>query len=211
MAAPGILGRKIGMTQVFDGEGQVAPVTVLQAGPCVVVQRKTGEKDGYDAVQVGLVEFTKEKHVAKPQVGHFKKAGVEPARFLREFRLGGSGDESKAGDRVLASEFKANQRVDVTGTSKGRGFQGVRKRHGFAGGPDTHGSMTHRIPGSIGQCSWPSKVLKGTRMGGRYGGKRITTVGLEIVDVREDDNVILVRGAVPGPNGGYVVLRRSAK
>ena len=211
MAAPGILGRKIGMTQVFDEEGQVAPVTVLQAGPCVVVQRKTGEKDGYEAVQVGLVEFTKEKRVAKPQLGHFKKAGVEPSRFLREFRLGGSGDEYKAGDRVLASDFRAKQRVDVTGTSKGRGFQGVRKRHGFAGGPDTHGSMTHRIPGSIGQCSWPSKVLKGTKMPGRYGGKQITTIGLEIVDVREDDNVILVRGAVPGANGSYVVVRRSQK
>jgi len=211
MAAPGILGRKIGMTQVFDEEGIVSPVTVLQAGPCVVTQRKTGEKDGYEAVQVGLVEFTKEKRVAKPQLGHFKKAGVEPSRFLREFPLSGSGEEYKAGDRVLASDFRANQKIDVTGTSKGRGFQGVRKRHGFAGGPDTHGSQTHRIPGSIGQCSWPSKVFKGAKMPGRYGGKKITTIGLEIVDVREDDNVILVRGAVPGPNGGYVVLRRSQK
>ena len=210
---PGILGKKIGMTQVFDAEGRVTPVTVLQAGPCVVVQRKTTEKDGYEAAQVGLVEFLKAKRVSKPAKGHFDKAGVEPARFVREFKLSGAqvSEEIKAGDRVLASQFKPNQKLDVTAKSKGRGFQGVVKRHGFGGGPDTHGSMTHRIPGSIGQCSYPSKVLKGTRMGGRYGGKRITTVGLEIVQVLEDDNVILVKGAVPGPAGGYVEMRRSRK
>lgn len=210
--APGILGKKIGMTQVFDQEGRVIPVTALQAGPCVVVQRKTADKDGYEAAQVGLVEFVKPQRVSKPAKGHFEKAGVEPVRYLKEFPLSGAGsDEVKAGDRVLASQFKPNQKLDVTAKSKGRGFQGVVKRHGFGGGPDTHGSMTHRIPGSIGQCSYPSKVLKGTRMGGRYGGKRITTVGLQIVQVLEDDNVILVKGAVPGPNGGYVEMRRSRK
>lgn len=209
---PGILGKKIGMTQVFDEEGRVIPVTALQAGPCVVVQRKTADKDGYEAAQVGLVEFIKPQRVSKPAKGHFDKAGVEPVKFLKEFPLSGAAsDEIKAGDRVLASQFKPNQKLDVTAKSKGRGFQGVVKRHGFGGGPDTHGSMTHRIPGSIGQCSYPSKVLKGTRMGGRYGGKRITTVGLEIVQVLEDDNVILVKGAVPGPNGGYVEMRRSRK
>ena len=208
---PGILGKKIGMTQVFEPDGRVIPVTVLQAGPCVIVQRKTAQKDGYEAVQIGLVEFIKEDRVTKPRKGHFKKAGVEAARFVRELRLEGSGDEAKAGDRILASDFKPNQKVDIIGTSKGRGFQGVIKRHGFAGGPDSHGSMTHRVPGSIGQSSWPSRVFKGTRMGGRYGGKQITTVGLQIVRVLEDDNVILVRGAVPGPNGGYVVVRRSRK
>ena len=208
----GILGKKIGMTQVFDEEGRALPVTALQAGPCVVVQRKTADKDGYEAAQVGLVEFIKPHRVSKPAKGHFDKAGVEPVRFLKEFKLqGASSEDVKAGDRVLASQFKPNQKLDVTAKSKGRGFQGVVKRHGFGGGPDTHGSMTHRIPGSIGQCSYPSKVLKGTRMGGRYGGKRITTIGLEIVQVLEEDNVILVKGAVPGPNGGYVEMRRSRK
>ncbi|MBI1357601.1 MAG: 50S ribosomal protein L3 [Acidobacteria bacterium] len=210
--APGILGRKIGMTQVFDEQGRVVPVTALQAGPCVVVQRKTRDKDGYEAVQLGLVEFVAERHVNKPSAGRFKGAGVEPSRFLSELRLDDDPNaELKAGDRVLASEFKPKQKVDVVGTSKGKGFQGVIKRHGFAGGPDTHGSMTHRVPGSIGQSSYPSRVLRGTRMGGQTGNKRITTVGLEIVRVIEDDNVILVRGAVPGANGSYVVVRRSRK
>lgn len=210
---PGILGKKIGMTQIFDEDGVVTPVTALQAGPCVVVQRKTEAKDGYEAVQVGLVEFLKESRVNKPTKGRFEKVGVEPARFLREFKLSGAAlkEEIKPGDRVLASQFKPAQKLDVTAKSKGRGFQGVVKRHGFAGGPDGHGSMSHRVPGSIGQCSYPSKVLKGTRMAGRYGGKRITTVGLEIMQILEEDNVILVRGAVPGPNGGYVEMRRSRK
>ena len=210
---PGILGKKIGMTQIFNEEGVVTPVTVLQAGPCVVVQRKTTAKDGYEAVQVGLVEFLKESRVNKPTKGRFEKVGVEPARFLREFQLKGSAvtEEIKPGDRVLASQFKPAQKLDVTAKSKGQGFQGVIKRHGFAGGPDGHGSMSHRVPGSIGQCSYPSKVLKGTRMGGRHGGKRVTTVGLEIMQILEEDNVILVRGAVPGPNGGYVEMRRSRK
>lgn len=210
---PGILGKKIGMTQVFDEDGTVLPVTALQAGPCVVVQRKTTSKDGYEAVQVGLVEFIKPQRVNKPTKGRFEKVGVEPARFLKEFRLQGAAaaEDLKPGDRVLASQFKPGQKMDVSAKSKGRGFQGVVKRHGFAGGPGGHGSMSHRIPGSIGQCSYPSKVFKGTRMPGRYGGKRITTVGLEIVQVLEEDNVILVKGAVPGPNGGYVEMRRSRK
>lgn len=200
------------MTQIFDDEGRVIPVTALQAGPCVVIQRKTAQKDGYEAVQVGLVEFIKEKRVTKPALGHYKKAGVEPGRYLREFRLDKTPNaEFKAGDRILASEFKPKQKVDVVATGKGRGFQGVVKRHGFSGGPDTHGSMSHRIPGSIGQCSYPSKVFKGVKMGGRMGGKRVTTMGLEIVEVLEEDNVILVRGAVPGNNGGYVMVKRSSK
>ena len=209
---PGILGKKIGMTQVFDDEGRVAPVTVLQAGPCVVVQRKTQERDGYEAVQLGLVEFVKESRLNKPQLGRLKKAGVEPLHYLKELRLDDQPDaELKAGDRVLAEEFKPNQKVDVTGTSKGKGFTGVIKRHNFSGGKDTHGSMSHRAPGSIGQSSYPSRVLRGLKMAGRHGGKQITTVGLEIVEVHPEDNVILVRGAVPGPNGSYVVVRRSRK
>ncbi len=208
--APGILGKKIGMTQIFDDEGRVIPVTAVQAGPCVVVQRKTAESDGYDAVQVSLVEFIKESRVTKARLGHFKKHGVEAARFVREFRVG-SGEELKTGDRILASEFKPSDRVDVTAKPKGRGFQGVIKRHGFKGGPATHGSMSHRAPGSIGQSAYPSRVIKGVRMGGRMGGTMVTTIGLEVVEVLEEDNVILIRGAIPGPNGGYVTVRRSQK
>ena len=208
--APGILGKKIGMTQIFDGQGRVIPVTAVQAGPCVVVQRKTVEKDGYSAIQLGLVEFIKESRVTKPRLGHFKKAGVEAARYVREFPVAGDA-ELKAGDRILAAEFKPNDRIDITAKPKGRGFQGVVKRHGFSGGPDSHGSMTHRAPGSIGQSSYPSRVIKGVRMGGRMGGTKVTTIGLQVVEVLEEDNVILVRGAVPGPNGGYVMVRRSQK
>ncbi len=206
--APGILGKKIGMTQFFDAQGRVVPATALQAGPCVIVQRKSASQDGYEAIQVGLVDFVKDRRVAKPAKGHFAKAGVEPAKFLREFRLDGASDlEYKPGDRILAADFKVRQRVDVTGVSKGKGFQGVVKRHGFGGGPATHGAMFHRAPGSIGQSSYPSRVLKGLRLPGRMGGKRVTARGLEIVRVLPDDNVILVRGAVPGANGGYVTIR----
>ena len=199
------------MTQVFQPDGQVVPVTALKVGPCVVVQRKTLAKDGYEAVQLGLVEFVKPNRVKRPMAGHFKKAGVEPARFLRELRVGSSSTESdlKPGDRVLAEEFKVAEKVDVIGSSKGRGFQGVVKRHGFSGGPATHGSMSHKVPGSIGQSSYPSRVFKGTRLPGRMGNSRVTARNLEIVEVNVDDNVILVKGAVPGPSGGYVVVRRT--
>ena len=206
---PGILGKKIGMTQVFDDAGRVVPVTVLQAGPCVVVQRRSADRDGYEAVQLGLVDFRREKLVNKPARGHFAKAGVEPTRFLREFRLEDGAEDLQPGDRLLASEFRPRQRVDVTGTSKGKGFQGVVKRHNFRGGRATHGSMFHRAPGSIGQSAYPSKVFKGLRLPGRMGGKRVTVRGLEIVEVQADDNVILVRGAVPGAKGGLVAIRRA--
>ena len=207
--APGILGKKIGMTQFFDDEGRVVPVTVLQAGPCVVVQRKHVDRDGYEAIQVGLVDFMREKLVKKPQRGHFAKAGVAPMRFLREFRLEDGAEAFQPGDRILAEHFKPKEKVSVTGTSKGKGFQGVVKRHGFRGGRKTHGSMFHRAPGSIGQSAWPSRVFKGVRLPGRMGGDRVTVSGLEIVEVHPDDDVILVRGAVPGPNGGYVSIRRA--
>jgi large subunit ribosomal protein L3 len=207
--APGILGKKIGMTQFFDEEGRVVPVTVLQAGPCVVVQRKSAGKDGYEAVQLGLVDFRREKLVNKPARGHFAKAGVEPTRFLREFRLEDGAEGLQPGDRVLAEEFRPKEKVDVIGISKGKGFQGVVKRHNFRGGRATHGSMFHRAPGSIGQSAYPSRVFKGVRLPGRMGGKRVTVRGLEIVEVQADDNVILVRGAVPGPGGGFVSIRRA--
>lgn len=206
--APGILGKKIGMTQIFDDEGQVVPVTVLQAGPCVVVQRKTAQRDGYDAVQVGLVDFLRESLVNKPARGHFQKAGVEPVRRLREFRVEAEAG-LQAGDRILADEFRPRERVDVIGLSKGKGFQGVVKRHGFRGGRATHGSMFHRAPGSIGQSAYPARVFKGVRLPGRMGGDRVTVRGLEIVAVRPDDNLILVRGAVPGAKGGHVAIRRA--
>jgi large subunit ribosomal protein L3 len=208
--SPGILGKKIGMTQVFRADGQVVPVTVLKAGPCIVVQRKTPTTDGYDAVQLGLMEYAKKSRISKPETGHLKKSGGEGIKFLREFRLEESANgDMKAGDRVLADEFKPKEKVDVIGISKGRGFAGVVKRHHFRGSDATHGSMFHRAPGSIGASSFPSRVFPGMRMGGQMGADRVTVRNLEIVEVDAEDNVILVKGAVPGPNGGYVVLRRS--
>ena len=207
--APGILGRKIGMTQVFDDDGRVVPVTVLKAGPCVVVQRKSASRDGYEAIQVGLVDYLRERLVNKPAKGHFAKAGVEPVRYLREFRLAPGEEGLQPGDRILAEHFKPRERVDVLGVSKGKGFQGVVKRHNFRGGGATHGSMFHRAPGSIGQSAYPARVFKGVRLPGRMGGNRVTVQGLEIVEVHPDDDVILVRGAVPGARGGYVAIRRA--
>src|ERR1700748_2464658 len=208
--SPGILGKKIGMTQVFRPDGQVVPVTVLKAGPCIVVQRKTPASDGYDAVQLGFMEYAKKSGVSKPAAGHLKKSGAEGVKFQREFRLeeGANGD-LKAGDRILATDFKPNEKVDVIGISKGRGYAGLVKRHHFRGGDATHGSMFHRAPGSIGASSFPSRVFPGMRMAGHMGTDRVTVRNLEIVEVDTEDNVILVKGAVPGPNGGYVILRRS--
>jgi large subunit ribosomal protein L3 len=210
--SPGILGKKIGMTQVFRADGQVVPVTVLKAGPCVVVQRKTPQTDGYDAVQLGLMEYAKKSGLTKPQAGHLKKSGADGVKFQREFRLeDGANGDLKAGDRVLVDEFKPNDKVDVIGISKGRGFAGVIRRHHFKGGPGGHGSMFHRAPGSIGASSFPSRVFPGMRMGGQMGTNRVTVRNLEIVEVDVEENVILVKGAVPGPNGGYVMLRRTKR
>ena len=198
------------MTQVFRPDGQVVPVTVLKAGPCVVVQRKTPTTDGYDAVQLGFMEYAKKSRINKATAGHLKKSGAEGVKFQREFRLeeGANGD-LKAGDRILATDFKPKEKVDVIGISKGRGYAGLVKRHHFRGGDDTHGSMFHRAPGSIGASSFPSRVFPGMRMSGHMGTARVTVRNLEIVEVDGEDNVILVKGAVPGPNGGYVILRRS--
>jgi len=208
---PGILGRKIGMTQVFRPDGQVVPVTLLKAGPCTVVQRKTPATDGYDAVQLGLLEFIKPKRINKPQTGHLKKAGAEGAKLLREFRLKAGSTGYKAGDQVLVSDFKPADMVDVIGVSKGRGFAGVVKRHHFRGGEGSHGSMFHRAPGSIGASSFPSRVVPGMRMGGHMGDERVTVRNLEVIDVDTEDNVLVVKGAVPGPNGGYVVVQRAKR
>jgi large subunit ribosomal protein L3 len=209
--SPGILGKKIGMTQVFRADGQVVPVTVLKAGPCVVVQRKTPATDGYDAVQLGLMEFVKPARINKPQTGHLKKAGAEGARFMREFHLRPGDDDFKAGDKVLVDQFKPKEKVDVIGVSKGRGFAGLVKRHHFRGGEGSHGSMFHRAPGSIGSSSFPSRVFPGMRMAGHMGAEQVTVRNLEIVEVDTEDNVLMVKGAVPGPNGGYVVVRRAKR
>ena len=209
--SPGILGKKIGMSQVFREDGQAVPVTLLKAGPCMVVQRKTPTADGYDAVQLGLVEFIKPRRINKPATGHLKKAGAEGARFMREFHLRPGDDDFKPGDKVLVDQFKPKDKVDVIGISKGRGFAGVVKRHHFRGGEGSHGSMFHRAPGSIGASSYPSRVLPGMRMGGHMGHERVTVRNLEIIDVDTEDNVLVVKGAVPGPNGGYVVVRRAKR
>jgi large subunit ribosomal protein L3 len=210
--SPGILGKKIGMTQVFRPDGQVVPVTVLKAGPCVVVQRKTPATDGYDAVQIGFMEYAKKSGVLKPAAGHLKKSGAEGVKFMREFRLeeGANGD-LKAGDRVLVDEFKPKDKVDVIGLSKGRGFAGLVKRHHFRGGPESHGSMFHRAPGSIGASSFPSRVFPGMKMAGQMGTTRVTVRNLEIVEVDTEENVLLIKGAVPGPTGGYVMVRRAKR
>jgi large subunit ribosomal protein L3 len=209
--SPGILGKKIGMTQIFRPDGQVVPVTLLKAGPCMVVQRKTPATDGYDAVQLGLLEFVKPARINKPSTGHLKKAGVEGAKFIREFKLNGGNGDLKAGDKVLVDQFKPKDMVDVVGISKGRGFAGVVKRHHFRGGEGSHGSMFHRAPGSIGASSFPSRVVPGMRMGGHMGNAQVTVRNLEVIDVDTEDNVLAVKGAVPGPNGGYVVVRRAKR
>jgi large subunit ribosomal protein L3 len=205
----GILGRKVGMTQIFVADGTAIPVTVIKAGPCLVVQVKTTDTDGYAAVQIGLVE-DKPAKLNQPLAGHFKKAGVAPLRQVEEFRID-SGEELKAGDEVKASMFAEQDYVDVVGTSKGKGFQGVMKRHGFRGGRGSHGSMFHRAPGSIGSSAYPSRVFKGMRMTGRMGGDRVTTKNLQIVKVDAEQNLIYVRGAVPGPKSGYLAIRRAKR
>jgi large subunit ribosomal protein L3 len=203
-----IIGRKVGMTQVFEADGTVVPATVIKAGPCVVVQAKTAQTDGYEAVQLGLVDPAPAK-ADRPTVGHFKKAGVPATRVRREVAVVPGGDALKAGDQVLVSLFAKGDRVDVIGTGRGRGFQGVMRRHHFGGGAATHGSMFHRAPGSIGASSFPSRVVKGMRAAGRMGGGRVTTRNLKVVDVDTDQHLLVLRGAVPGAPGGVVVVRRA--
>src|SRR5215207_5616539 len=202
-----ILGRKIGMTQLFAEDGSVVPATVIKAGPCVVVQRKTATTDGYESVQIGLVDAKPAKS-RKPLAGHYKKANVPPTRVLREVALAKDGDP-KVGDQILVSMFENGERVDVIGTSRGKGFQGVVKRHHFAGGAATHGSMFHRAPGSIGASSFPSRVVKGMRAAGRMGGDQVTVRNLKIVQVDGDNILLLIRGAVPGAPGTYIVVRKA--
>jgi large subunit ribosomal protein L3 len=218
MPVNGILGKKIGMTQLFDAKGDVRPCTVLQAGPCVVTQRKNAGKDGYDAAQIGLVEFVKESRLTQPMRGHFGKANLPPVKFMREFAIvsdgpaqeGAAADGVKAGDRVLIDIFEGEKFVDVAGTSKGRGYAGVVKRHHFAGGAKSHGSM-FTINGSIGSSAFPSRVFKGMRMGGHMGNVQVTVRNLRILGLDKEENLMVVEGAVPGPEGGYVIIRKAVK
>ena len=204
----GLIGKKVGMTQIFRDDGSVTPVTVIEVGPCVVVQRKTQEKDGYDAVQLGLVDAKSAKLANKPMRGHHEKAEVPPTRLLREFKLA-EDCEAKPGDAVSVEMFESGRRVDIVGTSKGHGFQGVIKRHGFGGGRATHGSMFHRAPGSIGQSASPSKVMRGMRMPGHMGQRRTTVKNLTVVRVDAERNLLMVRGAVPGARGSLLEIRHS--
>lgn len=206
----GILGRKVGMTQIFTDSGVSVPVTVVEAGPCLVVQRKTAARDGYDAVQVGLVEARAPRRVSQPMQGHFKAADVAPMRRLVEFKVDAD-DEMKAGDQLKATIFEVDDYVDVVGRGKGKGFQGVIKRHGFGGGRATHGSMFHRAPGSVGQASDPSRVFPGQRMPGQMGAKRITAKNLQVVKIDEEKNLIFLRGSVPGPNSAYVAIQTAKR
>jgi large subunit ribosomal protein L3 len=204
-----IIGKKIGMTQLFQQDGTVTPGTVIKAGPCVVVQTKTAQTDGYEAVQLGLVE-DRPARVRKPLAGHYKKANVPPTRVRREVKVAKGAEAPKAGDQVLVNAvFTNGERVDVIGVSRGKGFQGVVRRHHFRGGAATHGSMFHRAPGSIGASSFPSRVVKGMRAAGRMGADRVTTRNLKVVAVDAENNLLIVHGAVPGAPGGYVVVRKA--
>jgi large subunit ribosomal protein L3 len=217
MAVTGILGKKIGMTQVFDEKGEVHPITVLQAGPCVITQLKSAAKDGYDAAQIGLVEFVKSSKVTKPQAGHFAKHDVAPVKLVREVAVetakpAAEGAEQnghvKAGDRVLVDIFSDEKYVDVIGTSKGRGFAGVVRRHKFGGGPKSHGHM-FQVQGSIGASSFPSRVFPGQRMPGHFGVDRVTVRNLRIRGIDVEENLLMVEGAVPGPRDGYVLISKA--
>ena len=219
MSVTGILGKKIGMTQVFDEKGEVHPITVLQAGPCVITQLKTAARDGYDAAQIGLVEFVKAHKVTKPQAGHFAKSDVAPVRLIKEVSVesvkapteGEAADSNghvKAGDRVLVDIFSDEKYVDVIGTSKGRGFAGVVRRHHFGGGPKSHGHM-FQVQGSIGASSFPSRVVPGQRMPGHMGHDQVTVRNLRIRGIDLEENLLMVEGAVPGPRDGYVLISKA--
>jgi len=204
----GILGKKIGMTEYFLDNGNAVVATVIEAGPCFVIQKKTTEKDGYEAVQIGFLEV-KPQRVNKPMLGHFKKAGVAPLRHIAEFAAGG--DEYNPGDEIKADVFEEGEIVDIVGTSKGKGFAGVMKRHHFSGQPASHGGMAHRRAGGIGSATYPARVWKGQRMAGHLGNERVTMQGLTVFKVDTERNLIVIKGSVPGPNGGLVTIKRTSK
>ena len=207
----GILGKKMGMTQLFGEDGEVIPATVIKAGPCVVIQKKSAAREGYDAVQVGLVEFMSNKKVIKPLAGHFKKWGTPPVKFIREFRVSQSEEGTQIGSKILVDQFSINDQVSITGISKGKGFAGFIKRHKFRGGAASHGSMFHRAPGSIGASASPSRVLKGMRAAGHMGHIQVTTKNLRVVKIDSENNLLVVKGAVPGANGGYLIIRKNLR
>ncbi len=212
----GIIGKKVGMTQLFAADGTVVPVTVIKAGPCIVVQLKTeAGRDGYNAAQIGFVEErpVRLKNVNKPMRGHFEKTGggIPPTRILKELRLEGANGEVSVGDKILVDQFADGDSIEVIGKSKGKGFAGTIKRHKFHRGPESHGSMNVRAPGSIGQSAYPSRVIKGTRSSGHMGDRRVTVKGLTVARVDVENNLLMVRGAVPGPNGSVVVIKKSVK
>ncbi len=200
----GIIGRKLGMTQIFNDNGNIECVTVIEAGPCCVVQVKTKEKDGYEAVKLGYAEIKKEKKINKPMNGVFKKIGVKPYKYLREYPMG----DLKIGEILTVDRFQKGDIISVSGISKGKGFQGVMKRHNYSGGPGSHGSMFNRAPGSIGQSSYPSRVFKNKGMPGQMGSDRVTIRNLRVVDIKVDQNLMLVRGAVPGPKGSLIEITK---
>ena len=202
----GILGVKIGMMQLFLEGGTVVPATVIQAGPCVVIQKKTADKEGYSSVQLGLIESTVPKNINKPLSGHLEQAKAPPIRYLKEIKLLDSSEDTKVGNKVLVDQFSDKDEVNVTGISKGKGFAGVMKRHGFSGGVASHGSMFHRAPGSIGQSAYPSRVFKGTRSPGHLGASRVTVKNLKVVKVDLAKNLLIVKGSVPGANGDYLIV-----
>ncbi|MCZ6791019.1 MAG: 50S ribosomal protein L3 [Candidatus Dadabacteria bacterium] len=204
----GLIGKKIGMTEIFLDDGTVVISTVIEAGPCFVVQKKTADKDGYEAVQIGF-EGVKPQRVSKPLLGHFKKAGVPPLRHIIEFDP--EGEDYNLGDTIDAGIFKEGDIIDVVGNSKGKGFSGTMKRHNFSGQPASHGGMAHRRPGGIGQASYPGKVWKGMKMPGQMGNERVTVQGISVVRVDVEKNVLIVKGSVPGPNGGTLIIKRTTK
>jgi large subunit ribosomal protein L3 len=204
----GLIGKKIGMTQTFDEEGNVAPITVIKVGPCTVIQKKTREKDGYSALQLGLVEEKGRKKATKPLVGHYEKSGVPPMKILKEFQFAEKG-EVKEGDQFFVDIFQIGEKVHVVGVSKGKGFAGVVKRWGFHGGKATHGSMFHRRPGSTGASAYPSRVMKGKKLPGHMGDKRVTVKNLRVIQADKENNLLVVKGAVPGAKGGYLLIKKA--
>lgn len=204
----GLIGKKVGMSQTFDEQGNIIPVTVIKAGPCTVIQKKTRERDGYASLQLSFLEERGKKKANKPLAGHYSKSSTPPARILREFRFAEK-EEVKEGDQFFVDIFKAGEKVDVLGTSKGKGFAGVVKRWGFRGGKASHGSMFHRAPGSIGASAFPSRVIKGKKLPGHMGNRRITVKNLIVVEADKENNLLVVKGAVPGARGGYVLVKKA--
>ena len=204
----GLIGKKIGMTQSFEEGGNVIPVTLIKAGPCVIIQKKTDQKDGYSALQLGLIEERPAKNVTKSQLGHLKKSGAQPTKIMKEFRFSGA-EEVKEGDQFSVDIFQAGEKVHVVGTSKGKGFAGVIKRWGFRGGKASHGSMFHRAPGSIGASAFPSRVVKGKKLPGHMGQERVTVRNLVVIETDKENNLLMVKGAVPGAKGGYLLIKKT--